>query len=81
MSGLLPDDVAVRARIYTIGGLSAHADRDALLGWLGNFTVPPKQTFVVHGEAATAQGFAATIREKFGWQAEAPAPGSRVALL
>jgi metallo-beta-lactamase family protein len=72
------DEVMVRARIYTIGGLSAHADRDALLGWLGNFTVPPQQTFVVHGEAETALGFAATIRERFGWQAEAPAPGSRV---
>ena len=68
------EDIPVKADIYTIGGLSAHADRDALLGWLGNFRAPPR-TFVVHGEDETAQGFATTIQEKLGWQAEAPLPG------
>jgi len=74
------DEVAVRADLYTLGGLSAHADRDALLGWLRHFRAPPRQTFVVHGEAETAAGFAATIHEKFGWQAEAPEPGRSIDL-
>ena len=39
----------VRARLFTINGLSAHADRDALLGWIGQFRRPPRQTWVVHG--------------------------------
>jgi metallo-beta-lactamase family protein len=38
-----------RATVHTIGGLSAHADRDALLGWLRGFQTPPARTFVVHG--------------------------------
>jgi metallo-beta-lactamase family protein len=71
-------DVAVRAQVHTIGGLSAHADRDALLGWLGRFGRPPGQTFVVHGEAQTAQGFAATVQQRLGWNAAAPAQGSTV---
>jgi metallo-beta-lactamase family protein len=77
---LFGEEHAVRASIHTIGGLSAHADRDTLLGWLDNFTTPPTRTFVVHGEAATACGFADTIAEKLGWSVEAPATGSHVDL-
>jgi metallo-beta-lactamase family protein len=80
MVRIFGDEVMVRARIYTIGGLSAHADQAALLGWLGGFTAPPSQTFVVHGEAETATAFAALIEERLGWQAEAPEAGSRLTL-
>ena len=75
---LLGEDVAVKADLYTLGGLSAHADRDALLNWLGHFKTPPKHTFVVHGEAETASGFAALISEKPGWSAMAPEAGQSV---
>lgn len=69
---------AVRAGIHTIGGLSAHADRDALLAWLGHFQAPPGRTFVVHGEASTALGFAQLIHQRLGWTVEAPPAGSRI---
>ncbi|MDD5176824.1 MAG: MBL fold metallo-hydrolase [Sterolibacterium sp.] len=65
---LFGEEVAVRADIYTIGGLSAHADRDALVSWLRNFTKPPQHCFVVHGEADTAATFASTLRESLHWQ-------------
>jgi metallo-beta-lactamase family protein len=77
---LFGEEHAVRASVHTIGGLSAHADRDTLLGWLKHFTAPPSRTFVVHGEAATACGFADTIAEKLGWRVEAPAAGCHVDL-
>jgi metallo-beta-lactamase family protein len=64
---LFREDVPVRASVHTIGGLSAHADQAALLGWLGRFRAPPSRTFVVHGEAATAAGFAALVRERLHW--------------
>lgn len=69
------EDVPVRARIWTVGGLSAHADRDGLIDWLQGFRKPPAQTYVVHGEAATAHGFASLIGERLGWSAVAPGPG------
>ncbi len=75
---LFGETQAVRASIHTIGGLSAHADRDALLAWLGHFTAPPERTFVVHGEAATALGFADTIHQQLGWRVAAPEPGQQV---
>lgn len=80
MVRLLGEDVPVRADLYTIGGLSAHADRDALLNWIGHFQTPPKQTFVVHGEADTATGFAALVSEKSGWSAIAPQAGQSAIL-
>jgi metallo-beta-lactamase family protein len=74
------EEIAVRARLYTLGGLSAHADQAALLGWLGGFRKAPAHTFVVHGEAATAEGFAALVHERLGWRAEAPLPLTSYAL-
>lgn len=65
-------EIVVRADIYTINGLSAHADRDALLDWLGNFKKPPLQTFVVHGESSTAEDFANKIRDELGWNVRVP---------
>lgn len=77
---LFGEDIPVRARRYTIGGLSAHADQAALLGWLGRFSKPPRQCFVVHGEAETAQLFADKIHADLGWDALTPEAGRRYAL-
>jgi len=71
---------AVQAAIHTIGGLSAHADQTARMGWLKGFSNPPARTFVVHGEARTACGFADLVADELGWSVEAPAPGTRVDL-
>ena len=58
--------IPVRAQIYTINGLSAHADQAGLLDWLGHFRHAP-QTYVVHGEQDTADIFAEAIRERLKW--------------
>ena len=52
---LFRQDVPVRAGVHTIGGLSAHGDQAALLGWLGGFRRPPARVFVVHGERDTSR--------------------------
>ena len=62
------EPVDVRARIYTVGGLSAHADQGALLNWLGGFHRPPGKTFLVHGEAGTMTIFAKAIEDRLGWK-------------
>jgi metallo-beta-lactamase family protein len=72
---LFGEVVPVRARICTIGGLSAHADRAGLLAWLKGFGKPPQRTFVVHGEAATALDFAEAIRRELGWRVDVPDAG------
>ncbi len=64
-------DVTVRARTFTINGLSAHADRDELLRWVDGFKKPPKQTFIVHGEAESANALAQALAAR-GWAATVP---------
>ena len=77
---LLGEDIPVRADLYTLGGLSAHADRSALLAWLGHFRSKPRRVFVVHGEEDVANGFTEDLRKQFGWDAMAPTPGQSVIL-
>ncbi|MGI6655866.1 MAG: MBL fold metallo-hydrolase RNA specificity domain-containing protein [Desulfobulbus sp.] len=54
------EEVEVNARIYTIGGFSAHADQKELLAWHAQ-TGNPERTFLVHGEERSMQGFAAQL--------------------
>ncbi len=63
---------AVRAKIARISGMSAHADRQELLGWLSTLTKKPRGVFVVHGETESAESFASLLREKDGWQVTVP---------
>lgn len=75
------EPVPVRARIYTVGGLSAHADQAALLNWLGGFQQSPGRTFVVHGELGASSNFVQAIQTKLGWlQVAIPRPGESVTL-
>ena len=73
------EPVPVRAKIFTIGGLSAHADRPALLGWLGHFKQAPRQTWVVHGEPVAAAALRDAIRGR-GWRADVPSRRQTVVL-
>lgn len=73
-------EVPVRADIYTIGGLSAHADQAGLMGWLSHFHEAPKQTFVVHGELRNATTLADVIRQRLKWNVSVPAQLASVKL-
>lgn len=53
------EDVPVKARIYTINGFSAHADRAELLAW--HKQTRAKRTFLVHGEQDSMTQFAAHL--------------------
>ena len=74
---LFGEDVAVRARIAVLPGLSGHADRLGLLEWIGGFKTKPRQVFVVHGEDQVAEQFAKTLNEDCAIRAFAPFSGTR----
>jgi metallo-beta-lactamase family protein len=72
------ENVPVRAGIYTIGGLSAHADQADLLAWLSHFDAPPARTFLVHGEPSICAILADAIRQKLNWNASIPVQSASV---
>jgi metallo-beta-lactamase family protein len=65
------DEIVVRARVSTIGGFSAHADRDDLRAWLAG--APDARAFLVHGEPEVMDAFAHDLREE-GRDVTAPEP-------
>ena len=74
---LFGEDVAVRARIAQLPGLSGHADRLGLLEWIEAFKKKPRMIFVVHGEDKVTDGFVKTLQDDCGLRAEAPYSGTR----
>ena len=69
---LFGEEIAVNAQIVNFQGLSSHADRDHLLGWIQNVKAPkPQHVFVVHGDREVAPYFAQSI-ESLGFTAHAP---------
>ena len=70
--------IPVAARIERVDSMSAHADANEIMHWLGGFTAPPKQTFIVHGEPAAQDALGARIQAELGWSHKAPAHQERV---
>lgn len=67
------EDVVVEAKLHTIGGFSAHGDRDDLLSWASHFG-RRAAFFVTHGEPRSSGALASGIRE-MGYRATAPGAG------
>ncbi len=72
---IFDEDIQVRARVHTINGFSAHADRDELLAWQRG--VAPARTFLVHGDEAVMRQFADRLQ---GTRVTMPALGEVVDL-
>jgi metallo-beta-lactamase family protein len=62
----------VQAEIKALDTLSAHADYEEILAWLGNFENKLKKVFVTHGEIGAAQSLKKKIEERFGWPTVIP---------
>ncbi len=57
--------VKVKASIKKIEGLSAHADKTALLNYIDSFKTLPSKIFIVHGERTAADELSEAIKTKF----------------
>ena len=74
---LFDETVPVRASIHTLGGLSAHAGQDALIGWLAGARLPPQMTYLVHGEPEAAHALSARIARELRWKTTIADPNVR----
>jgi metallo-beta-lactamase family protein len=64
--------IPVAARVVRNDQMSAHADRDEILRWLGGFKRAPGRTFLVHGEPEAMGALATTITSTLGWNVHQP---------
>jgi len=77
---VLGNDIIVKAKIHTLGGLSAHADQNQLLEWAGKFIEPKPELYLVHGELDKMLALQKCFHEKLSWYANIPTAGDQVTL-
>jgi len=77
MVRLFNETVPVRASVHTLGGLSAHAGQDALIGWLAGARRKPRMSYLVHGEPEAAHALSARIARELKWPTTIAAPATR----
>lgn len=66
------ENTAVRAKVFTIGGFSAHADQKDLMEWVGHFAESQPRVFIVHGEKTSSQALGDKIRNDLKLETHVP---------
>jgi metallo-beta-lactamase family protein len=69
---IFQEEIAVKAKVFTINGFSAHAGQSQLIDWLSHFQTDNMQLFLVHGEQSTQQVLADIIKKRFKFQVFIP---------
>ena len=63
---IMGDNIPVRCHIEAIGALSAHADQEKILDWLGGSSVLPKKVIFNHGESDQSNIVAEKVEKELG---------------
>ena len=66
------EDVAVRAEIVSLQGLSAHADAAQVVQWLAGAAQAPRRLFITHGEPGPADALRQRVEQTLGWNCRVP---------
>ncbi len=73
-------DIPIRAHVASFDSMSAHADANEIMRWLGHFTTPPTLTCLVHGEPGPMDTLKARIERELKWTVKTPMQGERIPL-
>jgi metallo-beta-lactamase family protein len=74
------NEYRVKAKVHTVGGLSAHGDVDDLTRWLGSFKESSPQIHVVHGEPESKENLRNLLENEMGLSASVPEMGDQLEL-
>jgi len=77
---VLGEKIAVRARIHTIGGFSAHGGQSELVWWSRELLASGAEVALVHGEPDQRDALAAKLRGAAKHGLRKPMPGDAVVL-
>lgn len=69
---MLGEMIHIKAEIFSLNNLSAHADCNEIIEWLKKFNTPPRKVFITHGEAIAAAALKETIENTLGWHCVVP---------
>jgi metallo-beta-lactamase family protein len=73
------EEVPVKARIHTVGGLSAHGDQDDMTRWYECMKNRPP-VYLVHGERDAQAAFKTYLESRCGASVHVPDAGQRLDL-
>ena len=73
---LFGEEIAVKAHIENLQGISGHADQTGLINWLNGMMNKPQKVFVVHGEDQVCDYFATLLKNEYGYDTYAPYSGT-----
>ncbi len=71
------NEIAVRAKIHTLGGFSAHASQSQLLDWLNQFNKKDLKLYLVHGEQYAKESLKLAAEQQ-GWHPHIAQQGQKV---
>ena len=64
--------IPVNAEVIALSNISAHADYQEMIAWLGSIKVPPRKVFITHGELHAAVALQDKIQDALGWPSVIP---------
>jgi len=74
------ETIAVKAKIYSLGGFSAHAGQRDLLKWFSAIAPSKPKVVLIHGEDKARAALAEKMKQEFGLTAELPEFGETITL-
>ncbi len=77
---LFGEEIAVKADIVNLPGISGHADEIELLKWIKQYSPAPKKVFINHGDNTVCEEYKDKLRS-IGLDADAPYSGTSYDLL
>jgi metallo-beta-lactamase family protein len=66
------EDIAIAAKVFTIGGFSAHAGQDEILEWLKTFDGKQTKVILIHGEVRALTKLSGLITGNLGLEVHVP---------
>ena len=66
------EDIAIAAKVFTIGGFSAHAGQAEILEWLKTFDGKETKVILIHGEVRALNTLSGLITERLGMEVHVP---------
>ncbi|MCB0368491.1 MAG: MBL fold metallo-hydrolase [Bdellovibrionales bacterium] len=72
--------IPIKASVYSMPNMSAHADGYEIISWLQSSKVKPQKVFITHGEVESAFEMKKMIEQEFSWNCFVPQQDQEFAL-